>query len=204
MTIDKTIHLLKDVLDISLDLQLIYLKNINNISLLDNELSPIFKISSKYYDNFIKFILNAKEGYVYSITDLIFGNFIIICINEKNKDYLILGPFLTIKSCDYTLFDNCNEYNINSKDIDTLKYFHQKLPIVSINKISNIIKIIIKNVYSDDYKFKFIEKNLLANIDKSKIKTPTNSVDTLDYKYLEENSILEQKLFWSIRFGDKF
>lgn len=204
MTIDKTIHLLKDVLDISLDLQLLYLKNINNISSLDNKLNPILKTSSKYYDNFIKFILNSKEGYVYYITDLIFGNFIIICINKKNKDYLILGPFLTIKSYDYTLFDNYNEYNINSKDIDTLKYFHQKLPIVSINKISNIIKIIIKNVYSDDYKFEFIEKNLLVNIDKSKIKIPTNSVDTLDYKYLEENSMLEQKLFWSIRFGDKF
>lgn len=158
MTNEKTINLLKDMLDITLDLPLFYIEDIkNNLKEIEKYLPSLLTINKDYFNNFIDFIITTKEQNIYSITDSIFANYVVVCLDEINKNYILLGPYLLI--ADYKdLLSEYNQYDLTLDEINALKNYHKDLPILNKHKISNIVKIILKNIYTKNCKFKFIEK----------------------------------------------
>lgn len=204
MTTDKIINLIKDMLDITLDLQLFYIKNIdNNLEKFKNYLPSLLTINKDYFNNFLNFMVNTKEQNVYSIIDSIFANYIIICLDEKNKDYILLGPYRYLKTSN-DILSECNEYDLTSDEIKILKKHHKDLPILNKHKISNIIKTLLKNIYNKDCKFEFIEKNNLSKLRPKNSKTPDELITLLESQTLEKISSIEYKLFLAVREGDKF
>ena len=188
MTNEKTINLLKDMLDITLDLPLFYIEDIkNNLKEIEKYLPSLLTINKDYFNNFIDFIITTKEQNIYSITDSIFANYVVICLDEINKNYILLGPYLLI--ADYK--DLLSEYNQYDLTLD------------EINALSNIVKIILKNIYTKNCKFKFIEKNNLFNLKSKESKTHRELISFIESDYLEKISATEYKLFFAIRQGDK-
>lgn len=203
MTNEKTINLLKDMLDITLDLPLFYIEDIkNNLKEIEKYLPSLLTINKDYFNNFIDFIITTKEQNIYSITDSIFANYVVVCLDEINKNYILLGPYLLIE--DYKdLLSEYNQYDLTLDEINVLKNYHKDLPILNKHKISNIIKIILKNIYPKNYKFKFIEKDNLFNL-KSKVRKNNHKlISLIESGYLEKISATEYKLFFAIRQGDK-
>lgn len=204
MTKDQTINLIKDMLDITLDLQLLYIKNFeNNLDDLKNHFPSLLTINKDYFNNFLNFMTNTKEKNIYSIIDSVFANYIIICLDEKCKDYILLGPYMYIKNSD-DILSECDEHNFTSDEIKSLKKYHRNLPILNKHKISNIIKTLLKNIYNKDCKFEFIEKNNLSNLKPKNNRTPNELIILLESQTLEKNSAIEYKLFLAVREGDKF
>lgn len=203
MTNEKTINLLKDMLDITLDLPLFYIEDIkNNLKEIEKYLPSLLTINKDYFNNFIDFIITTKEQNIYSITDSIFANYVVICLDEINKNYILLGPYLLI--ADYKdLLSEYNQYDLNLDEINALKNYHKDLPILNKHKISNIVKIILKNIYTKNCKFKFIEKNNLFNLKSKESKTHRELISFIESDYLEKISATEYKLFFAIRQGDK-
>ena len=193
MTNEKTINLLKDMLDITLDLPLFYIEDIkNNLKEIEKYLPSLLTINKDYFNNFIDFIITTKEQNIYSITDSIFANYVVVCLDEINKNYILLGPYLLI--ADYKdLLSEYNQYDLTLDEINALKNYHKDLPILNKHKISNIVKIILKNIYTKNCKFKFIEKS----------KTHRELISFIESDYLEKISATEYKLFFAIRQGDK-
>ena len=203
MTNEKTINLLKDMLDITLDLPLFYIEDIkNNLKEIEKYLPSLLTINKDYFNNFIDFIITTKEQNIYSITDSIFANYVVICLDEINKNYILLGPYLLIS--DYKdLLSEYNQYDLTLDEINALKNYHKDLPILNKHKISNIVKIILKNIYTKNCKFKFIEKNNLFNLKSKESKTHRELISFIESDYLEKISATEYKLFFAIRQGDK-
>lgn len=203
MTNEKTINLLKDMLDITLDLPLFYIEDIkNNLKEIEKYLPSLLTINKDYFNNFIDFIITTKEQNIYSITDSIFANYVVVCLDEINKNYILLGPYLLI--ADYKdLLSEYNQYDLNLDEINALKNYHKDLPILNKHKISNIVKIILKNIYTKNCKFKFIEKNNLFNLKSKESKTHRELISFIESDYLEKISATEYKLFFAIRQGDK-
>lgn len=203
MTNEKTINLLKDMLDITLDLPLFYIEDIkNNLKEIEKYLPSLLTINKDYFNNFIDFIITTKEQNIYSITDSIFANYVVICLDEINKNYILLGPYLLI--ADYKdLLSEYNQYDLTLDEINALKNYHKDLPILNKHKISNIVKIILKNIYTKNCKFKFIEKNNLFNLKSKESKTHRELISFIESDYLEKISATEYKLFFAIRQGDK-
>lgn len=203
MTNEKTINLLKDMLDITLDLPLFYIEDIkNNLKEIEKYLPSLLTINKDYFNNFIDFIITTKEQNIYSITDSIFANYVVVCLDEINKNYILLGPYLLIS--DYKdLLSEYNQYDLTLDEINALKNYHKDLPILNKHKISNIVKIILKNIYTKNCKFKFIEKNNLFNLKSKESKTHRELISFIESDYLEKISATEYKLFFAIRQGDK-
>lgn len=203
MTNEKTINLLKDILDITLDLPLFYIEDIkNNLEEIEKYLPSLLTINKDYFNNFIDFIITTKEQNIYSITDSIFANYVVVCLDEINKNYILLGPYLLI--ADYKdLLSEYNQYDLTLDEINALKNYHKDLPILNKHKISNIVKIILKNIYTKNCKFKFIEKNNLFNLKSKESKTHRELISFIESDYLEKISATEYKLFFAIRQGDK-
>lgn len=203
MTNEKTINLLKDMLDITLDLPLFYIEDIkNNLKEIEKYLPSLLTINKDYFNNFIDFIITTKEQNIYSITDSIFANYVVVCLDEINKNYILLGPYLLI--ADYKdLLSEYNQYDLTLDEINALKNYHKDLPILNKHKISNIVKIILKNIYTKNCKFKFIEKNNLFNLKSKESKTHRELISFIESDYLEKISATEYKLFFAIRQGDK-
>lgn len=203
MTNEKTINLLKDMLDITLDLPLFYIEDIkNNLEEIEKYLPSLLTINKDYFNNFIDFIITTKEQNIYSITDSIFANYVVVCLDEINKNYILLGPYLLI--ADYKdLLSEYNQYDLTLDEINALKNYHKDLPILNKHKISNIVKIILKNIYTKNCKFKFIEKNNLFNLKSKESKTHRELISFIESDYLEKISATEYKLFFAIRQGDK-
>lgn len=203
MTNDKTINLLKDMLDITLDLPLFYIEDIkNNLEEIEKYLPSLFTINKDYFNNFIDFIITTKEQNIYSITDSIFANYVVVCLDEINKDYILLGPYLFLE--DYKdLLSEYNQYDLTLDEINALKNYHKDLPILNKHKISNIVKIILKNIYPKNCKFKLIEKDNLFNLKSKENKTHRELISFIESDYLEKISATEYKLFFAIRQGDK-
>ncbi|WP_290459744.1 helix-turn-helix domain-containing protein [Romboutsia ilealis] len=203
MTNEKTINLLKDILDITLDLPLFYIEDIkNNLEEIEKYLPSLLTINKHYFNNFLDFIINTKEQNIYSITDSIFANYVIICLDEVNKNYILLGPYLLIEDSK-DLLSEYSQYDLTLDEINILKNYHKDLPILNKHKISNIIKIILKNIYPKNYKFKFIEKDNLFNLKYKIHKTNNKLISFIELGYLEKISTTEYKLFFAIRQGDK-
>lgn len=164
MTNNKTINLLKDMLDITLNLPLFYIEDIkNNLEEIEKYLPSLLTINKDYFNNLIDFIISTKEQTIYTITDSIFANYVIVCLDEINKNYILLGPYLLIADYNDLLYEY-NKYNLTLDEINSLKNYHKDLPILNKHKISNIVKIILKNIYPKNCKFKFIEKDNLFNL----------------------------------------
>ncbi|WP_286316379.1 helix-turn-helix domain-containing protein, partial [Romboutsia ilealis] len=144
----------------------------------------------------------TKEQNIYSITDSIFANYVIICLDEVNKNYILLGPYLLIEDSK-DLLSEYSQYDLTLDEINILKNYHKDLPILNKHKISNIIKIILKNIYPKNYKFKFIEKDNLFNLKYKIHKTNNKLISFIELGYLEKISTTEYKLFFAIRQGDK-
>lgn len=198
---NNTINLIKDMLDITLGLQLLYIENINdNFKELKKHLPALLTMNEEYFNNFINFLINTKEKNIYSILDSIFGNYIVICLDEFNKNYLLLGPYISIKNPSY----NLEQYNLTLDDIDTLKNYHEDLPLLNKHKISNILRLLLKNIYDKEYKFEFIEKTNVFNLNFKSNKDINELINSLEFKSLEEISSNEHKLVFAIREGDKF
>lgn len=203
MTNDKTINLLKDMLDITLDLPLFYIEyNKNNLEKIEKHLPSSLSINKDYFNNFIDFIVTTKEQNIYSIKDSIFANYVVICLNEISKNYIILGPYLLIE--DYKdILSEYNQYDLTLDEINALKNYHKDLPILNKHKISNIVEIILKNIYPKNCKFKLIEKDTLFNLKSKESKTHRELISFIESDYLEKISATEYKLFFAIRQGDK-
>ena len=204
MTIDKTINLIKEMLDITLDLQLFYITDLNNnLEELENILPSMLTINTDYFDNFIDFMINTKEKNIYSIIDSVFANYIIICLDEKSKDYILLGPYMSIKHSS-EVWSTDNQYKLSSDEIKYLKKYYKELPILNKHKMSNILKTLLKNIYEEDNKFEFIEKSNLNDLKPTKTKPQNRLIQILQSQSLEKNSATEYKLFLAVREGDKF
>ena len=86
MTNNKTINLLKDMLDITLNLPLFYIEDIkNNLEEIEKYLPSLLTINKDYFNNLIDFIISTKEQTIYTITDSIFANYVIVCLDEINR-----------------------------------------------------------------------------------------------------------------------
>ena len=198
---NNTINLIKDLLDITLDFQLIYIKNLNDdFKKIEKYLPYFLTINKEYFNKFIKFIVNTKEKYIYSIVDPVFANYIVICLDEVNKDYLLLGPYISTKDSSYKL----EQYNLTLDEVTNLKNYHKDLPLLNKHKMTNILRILLKNVYDKDYKFEFVEKTNLFNLNSKNNKDINELINSLESKSLDEISSNEYKLFFAIREGDKF
>ena len=198
---NNTINLIKDLLDITLDFQLIYIKNLNDdFKKIEKYLPYFLTINKEYFNKFIKFIVNTKEKYIYSIVDPVFANYIVICLDEVNKDYLLLGPYISTKDSSYKL----EQYNLTLDEVTNLKNYYEDLPLLNKHKVTNILRILLKNVYDKDYKFEFVEKTNLFNLNSKNNKDINELINSLESKSLDEISSNEYKLFFAIREGDKF
>ena len=198
---NNTISLIKDLLDITLDFQLIYIKNLNDdFKKIEKYLPYFLTINKEYFNKFIKFIVNTKEKYIYSIVDPVFANYIVICLDEVNKDYLLLGPYISTKDSSYKL----EQYNLTLDEVTNLKNYHKDLPLLNKHKMTNILRILLKNVCDKDYKFEFVEKTNLFNLNSKNNKDINELINSLESKSLDEISSNEYKLFFAIREGDKF
>ena len=203
MTNNKTINLLKDMLDITLNLPLFYIEDIkNNLEEIEKYLPSLLTINKDYFNNLIDFIISTKEQTIYTITDSIFANYVIVCLDEINKNYILLGPYLLIADYNDLLYEY-NKYNLTLDEINSLKNYHKDLPILNKHKISNIVKIILKNIYPKNCKFKFIEKDNLFNLKYKESKNHRELISFIESDYLEKISTTEYKLFLAIRQGDK-
>lgn len=203
MTNNKTINLLKDMLDITLNLPLFYIEDIkNNLEEIEKYLPSLLTINKDYFNNLIDFIISTKEQTIYTITDSIFANYVIVCLDEINKNYILLGPYLLIADYNDLLYEY-NQYNLTLDEINSLKIYHKDLPILNKHKISNIVKIILKNIYPKNCKFKFIEKDNLFNLKYKESKNHRELISFIESDYLEKISTTEYKLFLAIRQGDK-
>lgn len=203
MTNNKTINLLKDMLDITLNLPLFYIEDIkNNLEEIEKYLPSLLTINKDYFNNLIDFIISTKEQTIYTITDSIFANYVIVCLDEINKNYILLGPYLLIADYNDLLYEY-NQYNLTLDEINLLKNYHKDLPILNKHKISNIVKIILKNIYPKNCKFKFIEKDNLFNLKYKESKNYRELISFIESDYLEKISTTEYKLFLAIRQGDK-
>lgn len=201
MTNTNTINLIKDMLDITLDFQLLHIENINNnLKEIEKYLPSLLTINKEYFYKFISFITNTKEKYIYSIIDPLFANYIVICLDEVNKDYILLGPYIPIKDSSYDL----EQYNLTLDEIDTLKSYHEGLPRLNKHKITNILRILLKNIYTKDCKFEFIEKTNLFNFKPKNNKNTNQLITLIESESLEKISTNEYKLIFAIREGDKF
>ena len=61
MTNNKTINLLKDMLDITLNLPLFYIEDIkNNLEEIEKYLPSLLTINKDYFNNLIDFIISTK------------------------------------------------------------------------------------------------------------------------------------------------
>ena len=198
---NNTISLIKDMLDITLDFQLIYIENLNDdLKKIEKYLPSLITINKDYFNKFIKFIFNTKEKNIYSIVDPIFANYIVICLNEVNKDYLLLGPYISQKDSSY----NLEQYNLTLDEISTLKNYHEDLPLLNKHKITNILRILLKSLYNETPTFEFVEKTNLFNLSYKNNKNINELINSLESKSLEEISYNEHKLVFAIREGDKF
>ena len=198
---NNTISLIKDLLDITLDFQLIYIDNLNDdLKKIEKYLPSLITINKDYFNKFIKFIFNTKEKNIYSIVDPIFANYIVICLNEVNKDYLLLGPYISQKDSSY----NLEQYNLTLDEISTLKNYHEDLPLLNKHKITNILRILLKILYNETPTFEFVEKTNLFNLSYKNNKNINELINSLESKSLEEISYNEHKLVFAIREGDKF
>lgn len=196
-----TINLLKDILDITLDFQLIHIKNLNNnLDDIKKYLPSLLTLNKDYFNKFISFMTSTKEQNIYSIVDPIFANYIVICLDEINKDYILLGPYIYTKDYSY----NLEQYNFDLNEIKILKNHHKDLPILNKSKLINIIKILLKNIYNEDYKFEFIEKTNLFNFEAKNNKNTNKLISLLECESLEKTSTNEYKLIFAIREGDTF
>ena len=203
MTNNKTIDLIKDMLDITLNLPLFYIKDIkNNLEEIEKYLPSLLTINKEYFYTFIDFMLNAKQGNIYSITDDIFANYIVVCLNEITKEYIILGPYILMADYKDILYEY-NQYNLTIDEINILKNYHKDLPVLNKHKISNIVKVILKNIYPIDTKFEFIEKSNLFDLKVIENENYSNLISFIESEYLEKISDIEYKLFFAIRQGDK-
>lgn len=182
---------------------LFYIEDIkNNLEEIEKYLPSLLTINKDYFNNLIDFIISTKEQTIYTITDSIFANYVIVCLDEINKNYILLGPYLLIADYNDLLYEY-NQYNLTLDEINSLKNYHKDLPILNKHKISNIVKIILKNIYPKNCKFKFIEKDNLFNLKYKESKNHRELISFIESDYLEKISTTEYKLFLAIRQGDK-
>ena len=118
-----------------------YKKGKNNLEEIEKYLPSLLTINKDYFNNLIDFIISTKEQTIYTITDSIFANYVIVCLDEINKNYILLGPYLLIADYNDLLYEY-NQYNLTLDEINSLKNYHKDLPILNKHKISNIVKII--------------------------------------------------------------
>ncbi len=196
-----TINLIKDILDVTLDFQLIHIKNLNNnLEDIKKYFPSLLTVNKEYFNKFISFIDSTKEQNIYSIVDSIFANYIVVCLDEINKDYILLGPYIYTKDYSY----NLEQYNLTLDEISTLKNYHEDLPLLNKHKITNILRILLKSLYNDAHKFEFIEKTNLFNFKPKNNKNTNELITLLEFESLEKISTTEYKLIFAIREGDKF
>jgi YesN/AraC family two-component response regulator len=196
MSLDKNINLIKDLLDITLNLQLFFLKDLpNNIDILKSNLSHIYTNDKFYFDNFLNNIFNCEFGKIQAIIDSELGNYAIICLDDKNKDYLLLGPYL------YTKQFNAKNCDNNLEKFNAIKNHYDFIPCINKSKIENIVKILLKDIFNIEEKFEYIEKKSIHELKQND--NSNEFVKFIEIKSLEKISFTEQILTLSVKQGDK-
>ena len=201
----KKIDLISEILDVTLNIKCICIKYLHNdIDSLKNLIPPIFSINENEFNRFLNVLLDTKEKHVYFIEDFMFSNYIIICLNKKENNYLFIGPYLCTDN-QYNLLADLKDYNISYIDLESIKKYYNSIPFISKSKIVSIISVIKDNIYDKNTNLKFIFKSNLSK-NKSDIgKGKSNEIyfESLNYKYIEELYALEQKLLLCVKSGSK-
>ena len=199
----EKINLISEILDATLNLKCIYIEYLsNNLDDLKKLIPPIFTINDNEYNRFLNSILGTKENHVYWIEDFMFGNYVIICLDENTKNYLFIGPYLLTNNQEHLLKD-FKEYNISDSELDLIKKYYISMPFICRSKITSIISVIKNSLYGEEINFKYIFK---SNIKKSNFIGYTSdrlSFESLNHKFIEEISILEHKLLSFVQCGSK-
>lgn len=201
----KKIDLISEILDVTLNIKCICIKYLqNDIDSLKNLIPPIFSINENEFNRFISLLLDTKENNVYFIEDFMFFNYIIICLNKKENNYLFIGPYLCTDN-QYNLLSDLKDYNISCIDLESIKKYYNSIPFISKSKIVSIISVIKDNIYDKDTNLKFIFKSNLSKNKEEIAKGKSNEIyfESLNYKYIEELYVLEQKLLLCVKSGNK-
>ena len=199
----EKIDLISEMLDATLNLKCFYINYLDDsVEELKKIIPPIFTISEKDFNRFLNSLLDTKQNHVYFIEDFMFGNYIIICLDEKEKNYLFIGPYLLTNNHDHLLKDFKN-YNISDVELDLIKKYYISMPFIGRSKITSIISVIKNNIYDEDINLKFIYKSNIKRADFIKDNSQRLSFESINHKFLEERTILENKLLVSVKSGSK-
>lgn len=199
----KKIDLISEILDVTLNIKCICIKYLpNDIDYLKNLIPPIFSINENEFNRFVNLLIDTKENQVYFIEDFMFSNYIIICLNKKENKYLFIGPYLCTDN-QYNLLADLTDYNISDIDLENIKKYYNSMPFISRSKIVSIISVIKDNIYDKNTNLKFIFKSNLNKTDIIKGKSNKLYFESLNYKYIEEHHVLEQKLLLCVKSGSK-
>ena len=96
-------------------------------------------------------LFNMEEEHVYLLDNLILGNYIVICLNKIEQNYLFVGPYLSENKYE-DLLNYTDEYNISNNDIEFIHRYYNTLPFINKSKITSIISVIKNNIYDKDIK----------------------------------------------------
>lgn len=199
----EKINLISEILDATLNLKCFYIKDLdNNLDYLKKLIPPIFTINQNYFTRFINSFINTKENHVYFIEDFVYGNYIIICLSKKEQSYLFIGPYLITNNHD-NIFKDLKNYDISDVDLSYIKKYYISIPFISKSKITSIVSVIKNNIYDKNINLNFIYKSNLKKFDSIEDNPKNLSYEYLNYKFVEERFILEQKLLANVRAGSK-
>lgn len=199
----EKINLISEMLDTILNLKCVYIEySPNNLSDLKKIMPPIFTHNEKEFNRFLKLLFETKEKHIYFIEDIIFGNYIIICLDEKKKHYLFIGPYMLTNNHDHLLND-FKEYNISDLELELIKKYHISMPFISKSKMTSIVSVIKNNIYGEDVNFKYIFKSNIKKTNLIGYSSERVSFESLNHKFIEEVSDLEYKLLSYVQLGSK-
>ena len=143
----EKIDLISEMLDATLNLKCFYIKGLNDdLSFIKELMLPIFVDNNKEKDKFRDMLFNMEEEHVYLLDNLILGNYIVICLNKIEQNYLFVGPYLSENKYE-DLLNYTGEYNISNNDIEFIHRYYNTLPFINKSKITSIISVIKNNIY---------------------------------------------------------
>lgn len=110
----EKIDLISEMLDATLNLKCFCIKGLNDdLSFIKELMLPIFVDNNKEKDKFRDMLFNMEEEHVYLLDNLILGNYIVICLNKIEQNYLFVGPYLSENKYE-DLLNYTGEYNISN------------------------------------------------------------------------------------------
>ena len=199
----EKIDLISEMLDATLNLKCFCIKGLNDdLSFIKELMLPIFVDNNKEKDKFRDMLFNMEEEHVYLLDNLILGNYIVICLNKIEQNYLFVSPYLSENKYE-DLLNYTDEYNISNNDIEFIHRYYNTLPFINKSKITSIISVIKNNIYDKDIDLKFIFKKKFKKNERVHLHSNKITTDLLDYKYVEDCIRLDKRLVHTVSSGSK-